>query len=50
MVITPKKGRVIDDCDAMIIVIIIVTIIVTIIVVLIVPIIVVIEHLFTNID
>ena len=49
MGITPKKGRVIDYGDAMIIVIIIVTIIV-LIVALKVPVIVVIENLFTNID
>ena len=49
MAITPKKGRVIDDRDAMIVVNVIVPVIV-LIVTLIVPVIVLIEHLFMNID
>ena len=49
MAITPKKGRVIYDRDAMIVVNVIVPVIV-LIVTLIVPVIVLIEHLFMNID
>ena len=49
MAITLKKGRVIDDRDAMIIVNVIVPVIV-LMVTLIVPVIVLIEHFFTNID
>ena len=49
MAITPKKGRVIDDRDAMIVVNVIVPVIV-LIVTLIVPVNVLIKHLFTKID
>ena len=49
MAITPKKGVVIDDRDAMIIMTVIVSVIV-LIMTLIVPVIMLIEHIFTNID